>query len=100
MTAAQFEIIRLLIEAQGAVVTVAALGRHLYERALTTDAERIRAHILRIRRRLAQVSPDAGRLVRTVRAVGYRLEPSAEQTSTSSAGRGHAGPSTAGRTHK
>lgn len=73
LTAQQFRLLSVLVEARGAAVSAQQLARSLYGRALDGDSDPIRAHVGRLRRRLRATAPEAADLVRTVRTRGYRL---------------------------
>jgi DNA-binding response OmpR family regulator len=72
LTPLQFRLMSLLILAGGAVVTTEELSRALWGTALPSDAERLFAHIRRIRKR---IEPDPARpqFLLTVRGEGFRL---------------------------
>jgi DNA-binding response OmpR family regulator len=73
LTTQQFALLRRLVGAQGAVVTPAELAEAVYGHAGWQDTERIRAHVLRIRRRLAAADCDGAQILATVRGAGFRL---------------------------
>lgn len=75
LTSAQFRILALLVGAQGAVVGTGELALAIYGRSHCLDSQRVRAHIVRLRRQLRDARPDQPDLVVTVRAAGYRLGP-------------------------
>ena len=75
----EFELLRLLLEHPGAVLTRTLLLERLWRgNAERVNPETVDRHVQRLRRRLGA----AGRLIATVRGVGYRLdEPAAEPRS-------------------
>lgn len=77
LTAQQFALLGRLVRAQGAVVTTAELAEAVYGQSGWQDTERVRAHVLRIRRRLARVDGRAAATVTTIRGVGFRLRETA-----------------------
>jgi DNA-binding response OmpR family regulator len=72
----QFELLRLLYDARGAVVTrddiVAGVWPDAYSGGVTEDA--VDALVRRLRMRLAEASGAPGGLIVTVRGYGFRLE--------------------------
>lgn len=72
LTSIQFRILEILVFAAGTVVTPAELSRRLWGTQSFEDAERLGAHIRRIRKTLRKVAAPDDFLV-TVRAEGFRL---------------------------
>lgn len=72
LTPIQFRILEVLVLAAGAVVTSATLSRRIWGGASFDDAERIQAHIRRIRRKI-EADPSRPAFLLTIRGEGYRL---------------------------
>lgn len=73
LTSQQFRLLSALVVARGATISTQQLAQALYDHALDSDPDAVRAHIGRLRRRLREVSPAAADAVVTVRGLGYRL---------------------------
>lgn len=72
LTPLELRIFASLIWAQGAVLSHATLAELVWGRAAPGDAERLHAHIRRIRRKL-ETAGCAAATVRSVRGEGYQL---------------------------
>lgn len=72
LTSMEFRIMEVLILATGGLVTNSDLSRRVWGDDGFSDAERISAHIRRIRRKLEAISSRSNYLL-TVRGEGYRL---------------------------
>jgi two-component system phosphate regulon response regulator PhoB len=65
----EFRLLTFLIEAQGKVRTREELLRKVWDYPLDSDTRTIETHVKRLRHKLG----EAGDLIETVRAVGYRI---------------------------
>jgi DNA-binding response OmpR family regulator len=72
LTPIQFRLLEILILAGGDVVTSAQLSRRLWGPNAFDDAERVLAHVRRIRKKI-EPTPSKARFLLTVRGEGYRL---------------------------
>lgn len=78
LTPSQFAVLATLIQAAGTAVQVERIAEVLYGRGHPLDDQRVRAHIVRLRRAIRAVRPSVADLLVTVRASGYRLLPPTE----------------------
>ena len=69
LTFKEFELLRLLLEAKGAVLTREVLMDRVWDLAAERENRTLDVHIRTLRAKLG----DAGRCIETVRGVGYRL---------------------------
>jgi two-component system KDP operon response regulator KdpE len=71
----EFEILRVLLEHQGRIVTKGRLLRAVWGEAYQGEDEYVYVHVSRIRRKLTAADPAAaaGRLITTEPGVGYRV---------------------------
>lgn len=76
-TAAQFDLLLVLARAAGAAVRTEDLAATLYGTHLPGDTERVRAHVLRLRRQLRDAGDRPPGAIVTVRGYGYRLDGAA-----------------------
>ncbi len=72
LTRLQFAILQVLVEARGAVVSTSTLCDRIWSGVPLYDAERLFAHVRRIRSKI-EPSPDRPVFLLTVRGVGFRL---------------------------
>ena len=72
LTATEFEILRVLVEANGSVVSKRALQRSVWPDAVPDDGERLAAHVRRIRGHI-EGDPTHPDFLLTVRGIGFRL---------------------------
>lgn len=75
LTPSQFAALGRLIDAAGAVVRIDQIADAIYGRGHPLDSQRVRAHIVRLRRALREVRPQTADLLVTVRSHGYRMMP-------------------------
>ena len=69
LTYKEFELLRLLLEAKGAVLTRQVLMDRVWDLAAERENRTLDVHIRTLRAKLG----DAGRYIETVRGVGYRI---------------------------
>ena len=69
LTYKEFELLRLLLEAKGAVLTREVLMDRIWDLASERENRTLDVHIRTLRAKLG----DAGRYIETVRGVGYRI---------------------------
>ena len=69
LTYKEFELLRLLLEAKGAVLTREVLMDRVWDLAAERENRTLDVHIRTLRAKLG----EAGALIETVRGVGYRL---------------------------
>ena len=69
LTFKEFELLRLLLEAKGAVMTREVLMDRVWDLAAERENRTLDVHIRTLRAKLG----DAGHLIETVRGVGYRI---------------------------
>lgn len=69
LTYKEFELLRLLLEAKGAVLTREVLMDRVWDLAAERENRTLDVHIRTLRAKLG----EAGRLIETVRGVGYRI---------------------------
>ncbi len=69
LTYKEFELLRLLLEAKGAVLTREVLMDRIWDLAAERENRTLDVHIRTLRAKLG----EAGRLIETVRGVGYRI---------------------------
>lgn len=69
LTYKEFELLRLLLEAKGAVLTREVLMDRVWDLAAERESRTLDVHIRTLRAKLG----EAGALIETVRGVGYRL---------------------------
>lgn len=69
LTFKEFELLRLLLEAKGAVLTREVLMDRVWDLAAERENRTLDVHIRTLRAKLG----EAGRLIETVRGVGYRI---------------------------
>jgi DNA-binding response OmpR family regulator len=72
LTSIQFRILELLVLATGSVVTHAEFTQHIWGDQTFADAERILAHVRRIRKKI-EADPSRPEFLLTVRGEGFRL---------------------------
>jgi DNA-binding response OmpR family regulator len=72
VTSMQFRLLLALVQAGGAVVSPVELSRRVWGTEVAHDAERVVAHVRRIRR-LLEPDPAHTRFLLTVRGEGFRL---------------------------
>ncbi len=72
LTPIQFRILELLVLATGSVVTYAEFTQHIWGDQAFADAERILAHVRRIRKKI-EADPSRPEFLLTVRGEGFRL---------------------------
>lgn len=72
LTSIQFRMMELLVLAAGSLVSTAELSRHIWGPNTYEEAERIVAHIRRIRKRI-EPYPSIPQFLLTVRGEGFRL---------------------------
>jgi DNA-binding response OmpR family regulator len=72
VTPMQFRLLLVLVQAEGAVVSPVELSRRVWGTEVAHDAERVVAHVRRIRR-LLEPDPAHARFLLTVRGEGFRL---------------------------
>ena len=73
LTFKEFELLRLLLEAKGAVLTREVLMDRVWDLAAERENRTLDVHIRTLRAKLG----DAGYLIETVRGVGYRIREEA-----------------------
>lgn len=73
LTAMQFRLLATLVAAEGGVVPALELSRRAFGSAVAHDAERVQAHVRRIRKRI-EADPSHPRFLVTVRGQGFRLD--------------------------
>jgi hypothetical protein len=78
VTRDQFRILSVLLHGSGAVVPVQQLALAVHAALSPGDTEAIRAHMGRLRKRLAGHVPEAAGLIVTVPGAGYRLSTCVE----------------------
>ena len=69
LTFKEFELLRLLLEAKGAVMTREVLMDRVWDLAVERENRTLDVHIRTLRAKLG----EAGHLIETVRGVGYRI---------------------------
>jgi DNA-binding response OmpR family regulator len=74
LTPREFALLRVLLRAEGAVVTRDDLLRRVWGLRSTAVTRTLDSHVAELRRKL-EPAPDAPRHILTVRKVGYRVEP-------------------------
>lgn len=72
LTSAEFNVLHLLIQRAGAVVTKADLTEKVLHRKLTAYDRSIDVHVSRVRQKLAKMDPQHD-YIKTVRGEGYQL---------------------------
>lgn len=78
LTAQQFRLLEVLVNAQGTTVGIGQLATVLYaSETQHANDQRVRAHVARLRRHLMRASSDGADVLVTVRGLGYRLLPPA-----------------------
>ncbi|HEX5497515.1 MAG TPA: winged helix-turn-helix domain-containing protein [Mycobacteriales bacterium] len=77
LTPSQFAALGRLVDADGAVVRIDQIADAIYGRGHPLDSQRVRAHIVRLRRAMRAVRPQVAELLVTVRSHGYRMMPPA-----------------------
>lgn len=73
LTAAEFNVLRILLEHAGEAVSREALTRQVLHRELTAYDRSIDVHVSRIRKKLQLVSGDEKDMIKTLRGQGYQL---------------------------
>ena len=78
LTPSQFTVLATLIRAGGETVEMEQIASAIYGHGHPLDNQRVRAHIVRLRRAIRTVQPQVAELLVTVRSKGYRLLPPEE----------------------
>ncbi|HEY9472335.1 MAG TPA: winged helix-turn-helix domain-containing protein [Mycobacteriales bacterium] len=78
LTPSQFAVLAALVGAGGATVEMEQIASSIYGHGHPLDGQRVRAHIVRLRRAIRAVRPQVAELLVTVRSKGYRLLPPEE----------------------
>lgn len=79
VTPLQLRILAVLTRAQGAVVTPREIARAVWGTAVGSDADRLLAHVRRLRRKL-EARPAKPEFILTVRGEGFRLADPYDRT--------------------
>ncbi len=73
----EFELLRLLVENAGRVLTRDVLIDRVWGTDYIGDTKTLDVHIKRLRSRI-EVDPSSPKLITTVRGVGYRFDPGSD----------------------
>lgn len=73
LTAIEFDVLRLLLERTGEVVTREDISQRVFERSLLRNERGIDMHISNVRKKLGQYA-DGTERIQTVRSIGYVYE--------------------------
>ena len=74
LTAQEFKLLSYLMHHKGEVVTRTELTEHIYDQDFDRDSNTIEVFVGRLRKKLATD------VIKTVRGLGYRLEPPSDET--------------------
>lgn len=75
LTAAEFNVLALLMNEVGQVVTKEWLTEQVLHRKLTAYDRSIDVHVSRVRQKLDQAQPGLAQVIKTVRGEGYQMIP-------------------------
>ncbi len=74
LTAQEFKLLSYLMHHKGEVVSRTELTEHIYDQDFDRDSNTIEVFVGRLRKKLATD------VIKTVRGLGYRLEPPSDET--------------------